>query len=319
MNTSQFNVFPEQASAQAFQMDLLFLALSGITVFFTVLIVGLLILFGIRYRRKHEDEIPEQIHGSLILEIGWSLIPLVIALGVFAWGAWIYFSAYRMPADAMEIFVTGKQWMWKIQHPSGKREINELHLPINRPVKLTITSEDVIHSVFIPAFRVKKDAVPGRFNSVWFEPTKLGEYHLFCTEYCGTEHSLMIGRVTVMEDDAYSTWADSGPGVMVKAGGSLESQGEALFSQLGCKTCHSGEKGAQGPALDGVFGHQVALQGGGKVLADESYLRESILMPAAKVVDGFTPVMPTYEGQIGEENLQKLVAYIKSLGGSEEQ
>jgi cytochrome c oxidase subunit 2 len=206
----------------------------------------------------------------------------------------------------------GKQWMWKAQHPLGKSEINMLHVPVNQPVKLIMTSQDVIHSFYIPAFRVKKDVLPGRYTELWFEATKTGEYHLFCAEYCGTEHSQMIGSVVVMEQLEYERWLSGNV-----AGESMAAAGQRLFEQRGCASCHAGTSDARGPALAGLFGKEVQLEDGRTVTADESYLRESILNPQAKVVAGYSPVMPTFEGQISEEGLLQLVAYIKSLEGDQ--
>jgi cytochrome c oxidase subunit 2 len=214
----------------------------------------------------------------------------------------------------MQLWVVGKQWMWKIQHPEGRREINELHVPLNQPVRLTMTSEDVIHSFYIPAFRVKMDVIPGRYTSLWFQATQPGEYHLFCAEYCGTKHSGMIGKVTVMEAADYERWLSGKP-----SNETMEQAGERLFVQNNCNTCHHSRADARGPLLDNVFGKPVQLETGGTVLADEAYVRESILNPAAKVVKGYRPVMPTYQGQISEESVMQLLAYIKSLGKERKQ
>jgi len=218
----------------------------------------------------------------------------------------------RSPANTIDIYVVGKQWMWKIQHPEGKREINELHIPIGQPVQLTMASEDVIHSFYIPAFRTKKDVVPGRYTTLWFEANKLGEYHLFCAEYCGTQHSTMIGKVTVMEPDAYQNWLSGGIG-----GETMVQAGERQFQQLGCHTCHKEVSGGRGPSLVGVYGKPVQLDNGGTVTADEAYVRESILNPQAKIVHGFKPIMPTFQGQINEETLIQILTYIQSLGEAE--
>ena len=215
---------------------------------------------------------------------------------------------YRPPANAMEIFVVGKQWMWKVQHMDGQREINELHVPINRPVKLIMGSEDVLHSYYIPAFRVKADVIPGRYNTLWFQATKPGVYHLFCAEYCGTKHSGMIGSVIAMEPEEYQAWLDGG-----RSGDSPVAAGEKLFSALACNTCHRTDSQGRGPMLTNLFGKTVELQGGGTVVADDAYLRESIVQPQAKIVDGFLPIMPTFQGLVSEEQLLQLIAYVKSL------
>jgi cytochrome c oxidase subunit 2 len=235
---------------------------------------------------------------------------------MFAWGASLYFRFSTAPSHALSLYVVGKQWMWKIQHPEGRREINELHVPVGQPVKLTMTSEDVIHSFFVPAFRMKMDVVPGRYTTTWFEATKAGEYHLFCTEYCGTEHSRMIGRVVVMEPVEYEQWLSGGNGAARAPGEAPEVAGARLFQEQRCMTCHGGPIGGMvlGPPLAGLFGTPVKLRNGETVIADESYIRESILNPTAKLVAGYQPLMPTYQGQISEEGVLQLIAYIRSLG-----
>jgi len=301
--------FPEQASSFAHEVDALTLWLVGMAAFFTVLIAALVLVFALKYRRRSPDQVGTRFDESPLLEIVWTVIPLVVVLFTFAWGAKVYFRLYRPPAGAVEYHVTGKQWMWKTQHPTGQRELNELHLPVGQPTKLLMTSEDVIHSFFVPAFRVKADVLPGRYTTMWFTPTKPGRYHLFCTEYCGAEHSKMIGSVIVQTPGDYERWlsGEAGPGVPPAEAGAL------LFESLGCKTCHAEVDGARGPSLRDVYGSQVELADGRTVVAAEEYLRESILNPTAKVVAGFQPVMPTYKGQISEENIFKLVAYVKSL------
>jgi cytochrome c oxidase subunit 2 len=303
-----FPLFPEQASVIASEVDALVLFLLGVTVFFSLGIAATLVLFAVKYRRRSEQDRPEEIEGSLPLELAWSIIPFLLTIVMFVWGAQVFFHMNRTPDDAMTVNVVGKRWMWKLQHPTGQREINELHVPVGRPVHLTITSEDTIHSFFVPAFRIKKDAVPGRYNTAWFKATKTGTYHLFCAEYCGTEHSRMIGRVVVMEPDAYQTWLAGGP-----AAESPVKAGEKLFTELNCITCHRPDSAGRGPVLNGIFGRTVLLADGEKVVADEAYVRESILNPAAKVTAGYQPVMPTYLGQVSEESLFQLIAYVKSL------
>jgi cytochrome c oxidase subunit 2 len=209
----------------------------------------------------------------------------------------------------MEIFVTGKQWMWKVEHPEGQREINELHVPLGRPVKLTMTSEDIIHDFFVPAFRVKKDVLPGRYTSLWFQPTKLGTFHLFCAQYCGAFHAGMIGSVVVLEPDAYERWLAGGV-----QGESMESAGQKIFQQSGCSTCHLADGTGPAPSLLGVYGHPVRLNNGQAVIADDAYVRESILSPTAKIVQGYAPIMPSFQGQLTEEQINSLIAYIRSLG-----
>jgi cytochrome c oxidase subunit 2 len=304
-------LFPEQASTVAAHVDALFFFLIAVSAFFSLLIASLVIYFAVRYRRRSEDELPRPIHGSLRLELLWTIIPFCIAMVIFFWGASVYLDISRPPDDALEVFVVGKQWMWKLQHMEGRREIDELHVPVGRPVKLTMTSEDVIHSFYVPAFRIKQDAVPGRYTTVWFEATKPGTYHLFCAEYCGTLHSGMIGRIVAMEPSAFEAWlAGTAPG-MENVPPAVA--GESIFRAQGCGTCHRADGSGQGPALDGLFGRTVALATGETVLADEGYLRESILNPQAKIVAGYQPVMPTFQGLVSEEDVMRLIAYVKSL------
>jgi cytochrome c oxidase subunit 2 len=300
--------FPDGASTTAGSVDALYFFLVAVSVFFGLLIAALLVAFAIKYRRRSDDERPALIHGSLPLELTWTLIPAGIVLIIFLWSAEVFFTLHRVPKDAMQVHVVGKRWMWKLQHVTGQREINELHVPVGVPVKLTLTSEDVIHSFFVPAFRVKKDAVPGRYNTIWFEATKPGRYHLFCAEYCGTKHSGMIGWIHVMERAQFQAWLAGSAGAT-----SLASAGEKLFNDLACVTCHRGDSGARGPALDGLFGKPVQLTNGNVAVADEGYLRESIVQPSAKIVQGYQPIMPTFQGLVTEEQIVQLVAYIQTL------
>lgn len=300
-------LFPEQASTVAPRVDAVFFYILGVTVFFSSLIAILVIGFAIRYRRRHRDEYPPQYHGAVWLEIAWTVVPLVLVLIMFVWGASVYMAMAQPPEDALEIYVVARQWMWKLQHPDGQREINTLHIPVGKPVKLFLTSEDVIHSFFVPAFRIKQDAVPGRYSQAWFQATQPGSYHLFCAEYCGTEHSRMIGTVIVMKPDDYAAWLAN------SAEDSMALRGRKLFTKLQCLTCHGADARARAPVLEGLYRQVVPLQNGRSVVADENYLRESILQPAAKVVAGFQPIMPPYQGQITEEELVQVVAYLKSL------
>ncbi len=304
-----FQLLPEQATRLAVEVDLLYYFLVGLSLFFSLLIFFLIYVFAVRYRRRSEDEAPMQIPGLLKLELAWTIIPFTLAVIVFWWGASLYFKAYSAPPkDAMEIYVVGKQWMWYVQHPSGQREINQLHVPVGQAVKLTMATEDVIHSFYIPAFRIKKDVVPGRYTHLWFEATKTGVYHLFCAEYCGTKHSEMIGSVVVMEPAEFEKWLSGS-----ESGETLASAGEKKFNQLGCGTCHANVPGARGPSLVGLFGSSVKLADGRTVVADEAYLRESILNPGAKLAAGYNPLMPTFQGQINEAGLLQITAYLKTL------
>ena len=300
-------MFPTQASTMAGSVDSLYWFLVAISVFFSLLIGVVLIFLAVRYRRRHADEIGVPLHGNTKLEIAWSILPFVIVMVMFAWGAKVFVKMSQPPVDAVEYYATGKQWMWKFQHPEGQREINQLHVPVGVPIKVTMTSEDVIHSFFVPAFRVKMDVVPGRYSSVWFEATKTGTYHLFCAEYCGTEHSKMGGSVIVMEPGDYEAWLSGVRGQTQVA------TGEELFQKYSCNTCHRDDSSARAPILRGLIGTTVKFIDGEALVADTNYLRESILDPRARVVDGYQPVMPTFQGQMTEEELLELVQYIRSM------
>lgn len=307
---------PVQASTFAAKIDTLYLFLILLTVFFTVLIYGLVCLFSIIYRKRPSNLIPTPIHGNKLLEVTWSIIPLIIVMGIFVWSSVLFFHTNSVPADALEIFVVGKQWMWKIQHPEGPREINELHVPVNRKVRLKMTSEDVIHSFYVPAFRIKMDVVPGRYTETWFEAIEPGTYHLFCAEYCGTKHSQMIGSVVVMREEEYAAWLAERLGQDSEGGHQGESlidTGKRLFTEHRCTSCHRSESFAQGPALENVYGSDVKLSDGKTVKADHNYLRESILKPNAKTVEGYPSLMPSYAGTVSEEEIIALIEYIKSL------
>jgi cytochrome c oxidase subunit II len=301
-------LFPDQASTMATQVDVLFFFLVGISVFFATLIFIVIIVFAVKYRRRSEDERPQEIHSDLRLEILWTVIPLGLTLVMFVWGAKLFFIINDPPANSLEINVVAKQWMWKVQHPDGQLEIDELHIPVGRPVKLTMTSQDVIHDFFVPAFRVKKDVLPGRYTTVWFEATAAGEYHLFCSQYCGTQHSLMIGRIVVMPVTEYQAWLSGGA-----TGVSMATAGERLFQRLGCNTCHVESGAGRGPSLAGLFGKTVKLAGGNSVIADETYIRESIVNPQAKIVAGYEPIMPVFKGLISEDGILQILAYLKTL------
>jgi cytochrome c oxidase subunit 2 len=289
-------------------MDALYFFILAVCTFFAVLVTLLVVYFTLRYKRTHPGEVGADIHGSLVLELTWTFIPFVLAMVMFGWGAKVFFDLARPPRNAMEIFVVGKQWMWKVQHPDGTREINQLHVPIGRPVRITLGSEDVLHDFSLPAFRVKMDAVPGRLTTLWFEATKPGTYHMFCAEFCGTKHSGMIGEVIAMEPHDYAAWLAGG-----RTTGTPVENGQRLFTDLACITCHKEDSTGRGPSLLGVFGGAVELTDGRTVVADENYLRESIMNAQAKVVKGYQPVMPAFQGQVSEENLLQLIAYIRTL------
>jgi len=307
-----FSIHPERASTIAAGVDHLHYFLTAITLMFTAIIFSIIFYFAVKYRRRSEEEKPPKIEGSLGLEILWTLIPTLLAAVAFVWSSSLYFLNSRPPVAALEIFVIGKQWMWQLQHPEGPREINELHVPVGRPIRLTMISQDVIHDFYVPAFRVKKDVLPGRYSSLWFQATKTGRFHFFCAQYCGAQHAGMIGWVYVMTPLDYEQWLSGG----VK-GESMAQAGARLFGQLGCITCHIPDGTGRGPALVALWGKPVQLQDGRTVIADEAYIRESILNPAAKIVKGYAPIMPTFQGQVSEEQILQLLAFIKSLGGEE--
>jgi cytochrome c oxidase subunit II len=299
-------LWPERASSMAGQVDAIYIFLLVICGMVALLVFTCLLYFAARYRRR-AGVAAEQIEGSTPLELTWSIIPLCVFMVFFAWGAVVFFKQRTPPRDATEVYVVAKQWMWKLEHAEGQREINELHVPVGRDVKLIMTSQDVIHSFYVPVFRMKQDVLPGRYTMAWFRATKPGTYHLFCAEYCGTQHSGMIGSIIVMEPAQYEAWMSGGPA------GPLSATGEKIFSELGCSTCHRTDVQGRGPNLQGVFGKPVLLEDGRSVVADENYVRECILDPGAKRVKGFQPIMPTFQGLVSEEQVNALVAYVKSL------
>lgn len=304
-------LFPDQASSFAWQVDYLYFYLVAISAFFTIGIVAAIFFFVVKYREKELFATPKEIHGSIALETVWSIIPFVISMTIFLGGAIVYFNQYRPPEDAMEIYVVGKQWMWKIQHTTGQREINELHVPVGRKIKLTMTTEDVLHDFFVPAFRTKIDVVPGRYTTLWFEPTKPGKYRIFCAEYCGLNHSGMGGWVYVMEQRDFDNWLSGN----VSGQTPVEAGRDLFENKLGCASCHQGGQNQRGAVLEGIFGKDVKLANGQTVVADDEYIRNSILNPGGQIVEGYQPIMPTFKGQVTEEQLVQLVAYIKSLSG----
>jgi cytochrome c oxidase subunit 2 len=299
-------LWPESASTNAGNVDALYIFLLLVSGIMTLLIFSVLTVFAVRFR-KRRGRPAEQIEGSTPLELTWSIIPFCIFMAFFVWGAAIYFQERTPPQDAAEVYTVAKQWMWKFEHSGGQREINELHVPVGRDIKMIMTSQDVVHSFFVPAFRIKQDVLPGRYTTLWFHATKAGTYHLFCSQYCGTQHSGMVGWVVVMEPRDYEAWMSGG------GNQPLAVTGQKLFSELGCVTCHRSDTQGRGPNLVGVFGKPVLLEDGRTVTADENYIRESILEPGAKIVKGFKPVMPTFQGQVSDEQLNALVAYVKSL------
>lgn len=300
-------LWPVRASTTAGGVDALYVFLLILCGLMCVGIFTMITVFAIRYRRS-AGNVAQPIEGSIALELTWTFIPLGTFLFIFAWAAYIFFLERTPPRDSTEVYTVAKQWMWKFQHIEGQREINELHVPVGRDVRMIMTSQDVIHSFYVPAFRIKQDVLPGRYTTAWFRATKPGTYHLFCAEYCGTMHSGMIGDVVVMEPAQYQQWLSGGAAM-----GSLANTGQGLFASLGCATCHRLDTQGRGPNLTGVFGKPVLLEDGRTVTADENYLRESIVAPATKVVSGFKPIMPPFQGIVSDEQLNALVAYVKSL------
>src|ERR1700757_1595910 len=292
-----FPLWPQRASSMAGNVDALFIFLLIVSGLMTLLIFIAIVYFAARYR--YRKGVPaEQIEGSTPLELSWTLIPLGVFMVIFAWGAVVYFQERTPPQDATEVYVVAKQWMWKLEHIEGQREINELHVPMGRDVKLIMTSQDVIHSFYVPAFRIKQDVLPGRYTTAWFHATKPGTYHLFCAEYCGTEHSGMIGWIVVMDPRDYQAWMTTGGGNQA-----MTDTGEKLFDNLGCVMCHPPDTGPRGPNLAGIYNKPVQLEDGRTVIADENYIRESIMEPGAKIVAGYKDIMPTFRGQVSEEEM----------------
>ena len=305
---SQLPLYPEQASNFASSVDSLMYFMIAVCLVFALGICVAVIYFFFKYRRRSPDEVGVPIHGNMRLEMTWIVLPFFFLLAMFGWGAVVYVNYRHAPPDALDIYVVGKQWMWKLQQPNGRREINELHVPVNRDIRLILSSEDVIHDFFVPAFRVKMDVVPGHYNTMWFRPTRVGRYHFFCSQYCGTNHAVMGGWVTVMEPDEYAAWLAGSSGT-----GDPIAEGEKLFEQLACSTCHLPDGKGRGPSYNGLYGSKVRLADGTTVVADDPYLRESILQPNAKIVAGFQPVMPSYQGLVTEDQILALSAYIRSL------
>lgn len=302
---------PEQASTMAVQVDRLFGALLAVSLSMLVVLTVLIVFFSIRYRRRPNalHMAPEPKEGK---EIVWTGGLLLLFLGLFVWAARIYVTETQAPPDALTIQGIGKQWMWQFQHAGGQREINELHVPAGKPVKVVLATQDVIHSFYVPAFRIKQDVVPGRHTSAWFTATRTGRFHLFCAEYCGLDHARMGGQVVVMEPAEYENWLSGGSGNLTPA-----ARGEKLFARLGCRGCHGERAGSFAPSLAGIFGTRATLRDGSRVTVDEAYMRESILAPDKQVAAGFEPVMPSFAGSVSEADLQDLIAYIKSLSPKE--
>lgn len=307
-------MMPEQASDYARQYDLLFFATLGLAILFAIIVSIMVVFFAVRYRRGSRVNRAGAVESHLGLELTWTIIPGLLGIGMFVWAASLYAATRTPPKNAIELTVIGKQWMWHVQHPNGVRENNELHVPLGRPVRLTMISQDVIHSFFLPQFRIKQDALPGRYTYMWFTPTRVGKYNLFCAEYCGTNHSEMGGYVYVMTPQEYADWLAAG-GTKRQAGQTAEASGQELYDKLACGSCHKSGREGNGAPLYGLYNEPVALENGQTVKADDAYLRESIMSPSARIVKGYWNVMPSYQGQLNEEQVLDLIAYIKSLRG----
>jgi cytochrome c oxidase subunit 2 len=306
---SQMPLYPEQASNFAPSVDALMLYITAVCLFFAVAITAAIVFFFFRYRRRKPGDVGVPIHGDSRLEALWLVVPTILALTMFAGGAIVYVDFRRAPLDTLDIYVIGKQWMWKSQQPNGLKEINELHVPVGRNVKLIMASEDVIHNFSVPDFRVKMDVMPGHYNTMWFRPTKVGRYHFFCSQYCGTNHAIMGGWVTVMDPTDYAAWLSGSS----DANANPVVAGEKLFGEKACNTCHLPDGKGRAPSLNGVYGAKVLLADGSTVTADDGYIRQSIVTPNVKIVAGYQPLMPTFQGQLTEEQILSLTAYVKSL------
>ncbi|MGH3266812.1 MAG: cytochrome c oxidase subunit II [Trebonia sp.] len=302
-------LWPVEASAHAARVDALFAAFSALSIALTLPVFILMLVYAIRYRRGRQADRTHRLSQNVLVETSWTVIPFLLTLAFFVYAAMLYLDLGRSPADSLVIDVVAKQWMWKFEHPGGQREIDELHVPVGQDVALSMTSQDVIHSFFVPALRIKQDVLPGRYTHLWFNADRPGTYDLRCSQFCGMDHSRMIGRVIVLSRPGYAAWLGQ-----AGTSGALAEQGKALFQSLGCGGCHEGQSSIRAPSLAGVYGQQTPLQDGRTVTADDQYLRDSILDPNRDVVAGYQPQMPTFQGQVSEDDLLKLVAYIKSLG-----
>lgn len=306
--TDFISLWPGLASRYGASVDTLILCFTILSVLLSAPVFILMLVFAVKYRRGKPANRKHPVNSRVGLEISWAVIPFVLILFFYVWATWLFFDLHHPPADALNIDVVAKQWMWKFQHPGGQREINELHVPAGEAVKLTMASQDVIHSLYLPALRIKQDLVPGRYTTLWFNSDKPGNYWLTCAEFCGTDHSVMGGRFIVMTSGDYQTWLQQS-GVDK----SLAAQGAALFRARGCSGCHSPAATVHAPPLEGLYGRSVALENGTTVKADDQYIRDSILLPQSQIAAGYPHIMPTYQNVLGEDEVLKLVAYIKSL------
>jgi len=313
MNMEHLPLFPEAASSIANQVDTLYFVWLGLSGAVALAVAVMVVWFAVKYRAGSTADrtlVEDAEHHRRLrwIEITWSAIPLVLFLGMFVWSTEVFYQGATVPRNALPVYLVGKQWMWHVEHPGGEREIDELHVPLGRPIELVMTSQDVIHSFSIPGFRVKQDVLPGRYTRLWFTPTRPGDYHLFCTQYCGADHSRMIGRVVVMEPTAFEHWLSAHAGAQTMA-----ARGAARFRQYGCSGCHGANATVRAPRLEGLFGKPVQLQDGQSVIADERFIRDAVLLPNRNVPAGYEPTMPSYRGQIGEEELLEIIEYVKSL------
>lgn len=306
------SLWPDRASSYAAEVDAL---ISGLTILIVALsapVFILIVVFAIKYRRGRPANRKHPVNRNIWLEISWSAIPFVLLLFFYGWSTRLFLQLHHPPAGALDIDVVAKQWMWKFQHPGGQSEINDLHVPVNQPVVLRMASQDVIHSLYVPALRIKQDVVPGRYTELWFSASRMGTYRLACTQFCGVDHALMGGTLTVMSEAAYAQWLQQSD-----VDGTLAAQGKALFQSRGCTGCHGPSSTIHAPSLDGLYGHPVPLADGSAVMADEEYIRDSILLPHRQVAAGYPDVMPSFQGVLSEEDVMKVVAYIKSLSAND--
>lgn len=303
---------PFRGSSGAGAVDALFYFILAISVIFFLLIVTLMLVFVFKYRRRSPgEEPPRSPHHNTPLELTWTIVPLILVVVIFGWGFRVFLDMNTPPDNAYEVQVTGQKWKWLFTYDNGHVDEN-LHVPVDRPIRLVMTSEDVIHSFFVPAFRIKRDVVPGRYSSVWFDATTAGTYDVFCAEYCGTNHSNMLAKVVVHEPGGFETWMADAANFLDRM--SPAEGGERLYRVRGCAQCHSVDgSGGIGPTFKGAFGHPVALQDGSTVTVDENYVRQSILDPQSQVVAGFEPVMPTYQGRLKDDEITAIIAYLKTL------
>ncbi|HEV2473028.1 MAG TPA: cytochrome c oxidase subunit II [Chthonomonadales bacterium] len=314
-----FRLMPEAASTFASKFDVLFFVLLALLFIFTGTVALIILILGFRYRRGSKADRSNPPEGHIGLELIWSVGPLILGLGVFLWGAILFAQVRQPPANAAEVFVIAKRWMWHFEHTNGIREMDKLHVPLGQPVKLTMISQDVIHSFFCPEFRLHQDVIPGVYTTTWFQATKVGRYHLFCSQYCGTQHSEMTGWIYVMSPSDYQRWvgaggpADDEQNVPSSAAHTMEGQGEQIFQDKACNNCHTAEDTVRAPTLVGIFGKARKMQDGRLIQADNAYLRSAILDPESNALQGYPQTMPSYK-ELTEEQVLQLITYIKSLG-----